>query len=45
MLGVRPLAEELSVISIANMGRRAEHGGPSGVGAQGPLRSKHHMSL
>ena len=37
------MAEEISVVPVADMGSRAEQGGPSGVGAQGPSHSEHHI--
>ena len=33
---MQPSAEGLIVVPVSDMGRCAEQGGPSGVGAQGP---------
>ena len=41
---MRPSAVELSVVSVADVGSRAEQGGLPVVGAQGPSRAKHHVS-
>ena len=41
---MRPSAEELSVVSVADVGSRAEQGGLPVVGAQGPSRAGLHVS-